>query len=99
MDFTLSERETYFRDRVREFIAKEIAPRQAEHDRQHHEGDPWKVIPVIEEVKAKAREAGLWNFFMPPHSGQQHVDDTFQFEGTQLTNLEYVLCAEEMGRV
>ncbi|WP_288456789.1 acyl-CoA dehydrogenase family protein [uncultured Sphingomonas sp.] len=99
MDFTLSERETYFRDRVREFIAKEIAPRQAEHDRQHHEGDPWKVIPVIEEVKAKARAAGLWNFFMPPHSGQQHVDDTFQFEGTQLTNLEYALCAEEMGRI
>ena len=99
MDFTLNDRETYFRDRVREFIQTQIVPRQAEHDRQHHEGDPWKVIPVIEEVKARAKEAGLWNLFMPPHSGQVHVDESFAFEGTQLTNLEYALCAEEMGRV
>lgn len=99
MDFTLTERETYFRDRVKAFIDAEIAPRQAEYHEQAHSGDKWKVIPVIEEVKAKAREAGLWNFFMPPHSGQQHVDDTFKFEGTQLTNLEYALCAEEMGKI
>ncbi|WP_375394791.1 acyl-CoA dehydrogenase family protein [uncultured Sphingomonas sp.] len=99
MDFTLSERETYFRDRVKEFIDTNIRPRQAEYDEQHHEGDRWKVIPVIEEVKAKAKTAGLWNFFMPPHSGQTHVDDSFVFEGTQLTNLEYALCAEEMGKV
>ena len=98
MDFTLSERETYFRDRVRDFIAREIAPRNEEYHRQEHEGDRWKVIPVIEEVKAKAKAAGLWNLFMPPHSGQTHVDDSFAFEGTQLTNLEYALCAEEMGR-
>ncbi|ANC85658.1 acyl-CoA dehydrogenase family protein [Sphingomonas sp. NIC1] len=99
MDFTLSERETYFRDRVRQFIDSEIRPRQAEHDAQEHEGDRWKVIPVIEECKAKAKAAGLWNFFMPPNSGQTHVDDTFAFEGTQLTNLEYALCAEEMGKI
>ncbi|MDF2495136.1 acyl-CoA dehydrogenase family protein [Sphingomonas sp.] len=99
MDFTLSERETYFRDRVKVFIDAEIAPRQEEYNQQSHSGDRWKVIPVIEEVKEKAKAAGLWNFFMPPHSGQQHVDDTFEFEGTQLTNLEYALCAEEMGKI
>ena len=99
MDFTLSERETYFRDRVRQFIDSEIRPRQAEHDAQEHEGERWKVIPVIEDCKAKAKAAGLWNFFMPPNSGQTHVDDTFEFEGTQLTNLEYALCAEEMGKI
>ena len=99
MDFTLSERETYFRDRVKAFIDTEIRPRQDEHDQQHHDGDRWKVIPVIEAVKAKAKAEGLWNFFMPPHSGQTHVDDSFAFEGTQLTNLEYALCAEEMGKV
>ena len=99
MDFTLSERETFFRDRVRDFIEREIAPRNDEYHQQSHEGDRWKVLPVIEEVKAKARAAGLWNFFMPPHSGQTHVDDSFAFEGTQLTNLEYALCAEEMGRL
>jgi len=99
MDFTLSERETYFRDRVKTFIDQNIRPRQDDYDRQSHEGDRWKVIPVIEEMKAKTKAAGLWNFFMPPHSGQSHVDDSFEFEGTQLTNLEYALCAEEMGKV
>ncbi|WP_404368934.1 acyl-CoA dehydrogenase family protein [Sphingomonas sp. MMS24-J45] len=99
MDFTLSERESYFRDRVRTFIDQNIRPRQAEFEEQHHTGERWKVIPVIEEMKEKAKAAGLWNFFMPPHSGQTHVDDTFEFEGTQLTNLEYALCAEEMGKI
>jgi acyl-CoA dehydrogenase len=99
MDFTLSERETYFRDRVRDFIDQNIRPRQADYDQQAHEGERWKVIPVIEEMKEKAKAAGLWNFFMPPHSGQTHVDDSFEFEGTQLSNLEYALCAEEMGKI
>ena len=99
MDFTLSERETYFRDRVKGFIDQHIRPRDHEYHQQHDEGERWKVIPVIEEVKKRAKAEGLWNFFMPPHSGQTHVDETFEFEGTQLTNLEYALCAEEMGKV
>ncbi|MBY0583734.1 MAG: acyl-CoA dehydrogenase family protein [Sphingomonas sp.] len=99
MDFTLSERETYFRDRVKDFIDREIRPRNDEYHAQEHEGERWKVIPVIEEVKVKAKAAGLWNFFMPPQSGRSHVDDSFEFEGTQLTNLEYALCAEEMGKI
>ncbi|KRC82011.1 acyl-CoA dehydrogenase family protein [Sphingomonas sp. Root241] len=99
MDFTLSERETWFRDRVKSFIDGEIRPRDGEYRAQQKEGDRWKVLPVIEEMKAKAKAAGLWNFFMPPHSGQAHVDDSFAFEGTQLSNLEYALCAEEMGRL
>ena len=99
MDFTLSDRERYYRDRVRTFIAEKISPRSAEHDEQHHTGERWKVIPVIEELKPVARSEGLWNLFMPPNSGQRHVDEGFAFEGTQLSNLEYALCAEEMGRV
>lgn len=99
MDFTLNERETYFRDRVKAFIDTHIRPRDGEYHQQQREGDRWKVLPVIEDVKAEAKAAGLWNFFMPPHSGQRHVDDSFEFQGTQLTNLEYALCAEEMGRI
>ncbi len=98
MDFTLTERETYFRDRVRGFIDQHIVPRTPEYVAQVREGERWKVIPVIEELKPVAKAQGLWNFFMPPHSGQTHVDDSFEFEGTQLTNLEYALCAEEMGK-
>ena len=99
MDFTLNERETFFRDRVKAFIDQNIRPRQADYEAQSKAGDRWKVIPVIEEMKEKAKAQGLWNFFMPPQSGRTHVDDTFEFEGTQLTNLEYALCAEEMGKV
>ncbi|MDB5676054.1 MAG: acyl-CoA dehydrogenase [Sphingomonas bacterium] len=99
MDFTLNERETFFRDRVKTFIDQNITPRQGDYEAQSKSGDRWKVIPVIEEMKEKARAQGLWNFFMPPQSGRTHVDDTFEFEGTQLTNLEYALCAEEMGKV
>ncbi len=99
MDFTLSDRESYFRDRVRAFIDERIRPRYADYVAQSRQGDRWRVNSVIEELKPVARDAGLWNLFMPPHSGQAHVDDGFAFEGTQLTNLEYALCAEEMGRM
>jgi alkylation response protein AidB-like acyl-CoA dehydrogenase len=99
MDFSFTERETYFRDRVKAFIDEQIRPRQGDYDAQAHSGERWKVLPVIEEMKEKTKAAGLWNFFMPPHSGQNHVDDSFVFEGTQLSNLEYALCAEEMGKV
>jgi acyl-CoA dehydrogenase len=99
MDFTLNERETYWRDRVRTFIDQNIRPNTAECARQHQVGDRWKVIPIVEEMKAKAKAAGIWNLFMPPSSGHPHVDDTVEFEGPGLTNMEYALCAEEMGRV
>ena len=99
MDFTLTDRETHFRDLVRTFIDERIRPRHADYIAQLHQGDRWKVLPVIEELKPAARAAGLWNLFMPPHSGRAQVDDSFAFGGTQLSNLEYALCAEEMGRL
>nr|WP_314435200.1 acyl-CoA dehydrogenase family protein [uncultured Brevundimonas sp.] len=99
MDFQLSDRETHFRDRVKAFIDTRIRPRHADYLAQQREGERWKVIPVIEEMKVQAKAEGLWNLFMPPTSGAPHVDDSFVFEGTQLSNLEYALCAEEMGKV
>ena len=99
MDFTLTERESYFRDRVKTFIDTRIRPRTSDFHAEANSGERWKVNRVLEEVKLQARAEGLWNFFMPPQSGRAHVDDRFEFEGTQLTNLEYALCAEEMGRV
>jgi alkylation response protein AidB-like acyl-CoA dehydrogenase len=99
LEFDLSQRQRLYRDRVRTFIDTEIRPRAAEHCRQTQEGERWKVLPVVEELKARARTAGLWNLFMPPRSGRGHVDDSFAFHGPELTNLEYALCAEEMGRI
>jgi acyl-CoA dehydrogenase len=99
MDFTLTERQAYWRDRVRDFIEKHVRPRDHDYHAQQAEGSRWKVLPVIEEEKARAKAAGIWNLFMPPESGRIPVDDSFEFDGPGLTNLEYALCAEEMGRI
>ncbi len=99
MDFDLTERQSHFRDRVREFIDAHVRPRQTDYPREIATGDRWQPLRLIEELKLKAREAGLWNLFMPPGGALAHVDETFEFEGEQLTNLEYALCAEEMGRI
>ena len=99
MDFELSERQRHFRDRVRAFMNEHIRPRAADYAAQHSSGDPWHPIPLIEELKPKARAAGLWNLFMPPAPAIPQVDDSFEFEGEQLSNLEYAFCAEEMGRI
>jgi alkylation response protein AidB-like acyl-CoA dehydrogenase len=62
-------------------------------------GDRWKVLNVVEEEKARAKAAGIWNLFMPPQGANPHLDSSVEFDGPKLTNLEYALCAEEMGRV
>src|SRR3954465_1078235 len=99
MDFDLTERQAFYRDRVRDFIETRIRPRVGEIKADHETGDRWQPVEVIEELKPKAKAAGLWNLFMPPGQALRHVDESFEFEGTQLTNLEYALCAEEMGRI
>jgi acyl-CoA dehydrogenase len=99
MDFSLTERQAYYRDRVRDFVETRIRPRHADFKAEHASGDRWRPHQVIEELKPEAKAAGLWNLFMPPGQALKHVDENFEFEGTQLTNLEYALCAEEMGRI
>jgi acyl-CoA dehydrogenase len=99
MDFDLTERQAFYRDRVRDFIETRIRPRSGEIKADHAAGDRWQPHAVIEALKPEAKAAGLWNLFMPPGQALRHVDESFEFEGTQLTNLEYALCAEEMGRV
>ncbi|WP_114228516.1 MULTISPECIES: acyl-CoA dehydrogenase family protein [Sphingomonas] len=99
MDFDLTDRQAHFRDRVRQFIDDHVRPAVPGLAAELNEGDRWHHLEGIEPLKAKARAAGLWNLFMPPGGALQHVDESFAFEGEQLTNLEYALCAEEMGRV
>jgi len=94
MDFDLSERQRHWRDRVIAFTDKHIEPAVETYHQQEKQGDRWKVIPVLEELKKKARAEGLWNMFMPPND---HEDD--EFRGAGLTNLEYALCSEHMGRI
>lgn len=100
MDFEPTDRQKYWRDRVRQFIEDHVRPRDGEYKAECATGERWKVIQTIEQEKARAKAAGLWNLFMPPrNSGHHHVEDSFVFDGPGLTNLEYALCAEEMGRI
>ncbi|MEP2988366.1 MAG: acyl-CoA dehydrogenase family protein [Parasphingorhabdus sp.] len=100
MDFDLTEKQEYWRNRVRDHIETHLKPRVGDYKKEDASGDRWKVIQTIEEEKVKAKEAGIWNLFMPPSNPNlPHVDDRFEFEGPGLTNMEYALCAEEMGRL
>ncbi len=99
MDFDLTDRQRFWRDRVRDHLAAHVFPREGDYHAQQREGERWKILPVVEEEKARAKAAGIWNLFMPPSAGRVPVDDSFEFDGPGLTNLEYALCAEEMGRV
>ena len=100
MDFEPTERQAYWAGRVRDFIEKEIRPNMDVYKQQDADGDRWKVIQIIEDKKKLAKEAGIWNLFMPPRNdSHHHVDESYEFDGPGLTNLEYALCAEEMGRI
>lgn len=94
MDFNMSDRQREWLDRVRSFMTKHVRPAEPIYRKQDETGDRWKEIPILEELKEKARAEGLWNMFMPP---SEHEDD--EFRGAGLTNLEYASLAEEMGRV
>jgi acyl-CoA dehydrogenase len=101
MDFDLTPKQRDVRDRVKAFMEEHIIPAIPDYEAEMNVvgAERWKVIQTVERLKQKAKAAGLWNMFMPPHSGQTHVDDSFEFEGLQLTNLEYSLVAEELGKV
>ena len=74
--------------RLRAFMAEHIYPNEKLYYQQKTEGDRWAHIPLVDELKAKAKAAGLWNLFLPE---SRH--------GAGLTNLEYAPLCEEMGRV
>jgi acyl-CoA dehydrogenase len=89
MDFAYSDKVQALRERVGAFMDAHIFPNEpVYHAQQAGLADRWQPVPVVEELKAKAREAGLWNLFLPNSA-----------YGAGLTNLEYAPLAELMGRV
>jgi acyl-CoA dehydrogenase len=79
VDFAPSARAADLTERVRAFLAEEVEPAEHDYHRDLAEarrtGDPWQPLPLIEELKAKARERGLWNLFLPAsHGGLSNVD-------------------------
>ena len=92
MDFSYSPKTQALRERVMAFMDEHIFPNE---QRYHQEqaantaaGNRWQPLPLIEELKPKARAAGLWNLFLPESE-----------RGSGLTNQEYAPLAELMGRV
>lgn len=93
MDFSPSPRAADLTARVAAFIAEEIEPVEASYHadlaEQRRSGDPWQPLPLIDELKTKARAAGLWNLFLPLGHEQY---------GEGLSNVDYAPLAEQMGR-
>ncbi|GJE10256.1 MULTISPECIES: acyl-CoA dehydrogenase family protein [Methylobacterium] len=93
MDFNLSQSQTHWLGRVRAFIADAIVPAAAAVAAERAASRA--PAPTMERLKERARAEGLWNLFLPPSPGH----DTDAYRGAGLTNLDYALCAEAMGRV
>jgi len=95
MSFEQSQKSKEWMERIGAFMDEHIYPAIPVFHRQSAEIDRWKeTAPVFEQLKAKARAAGLWNIFMPP---SEHDDEFFSSVG--LSNVEYAPIAELMGRV
>jgi acyl-CoA dehydrogenase len=89
MDFEHSSKVKDLIERLEAFMDEYIYPNQDKVEQQIAAmGDNWTPIPVVEWLKPKAREAGLWNLFLPESD-----------LGAGLTNLEYAPLCEIMGRV
>ena len=87
MDFGYSPKVKELRERVDAFMQEHVFPAEATFHQQVAEGDRWQPTAIVEELKVKARAAGLWNLFLPESD-----------LGAGLTNLEYAPLAELMGR-
>jgi acyl-CoA dehydrogenase len=88
MDFTPSQRCSEFKERLTAFMDEHIYPAEELYQRQLREaGDGRHQPPIMEELKTRAREAGLWNMFLP--------DATL---GAGLSNSDYAPLAEILGR-
>jgi acyl-CoA dehydrogenase len=88
MDFQPSERCVQFQERLNAFMDEHVYPAEAVYEREIAEaGDPHHQPRVMEELKALAKQAGLWNMFLPD---AEH--------GAGLSNSDYAPLAEILGR-
>jgi len=88
VDFQLSAKSQDYLKRLGAFMDAHVYPNEERFYQQLKDGERWSDPPLLEELKSKARAAGLWNLFLP--------DST---HGAGLSNLEYAPLCEMMGRV
>jgi acyl-CoA dehydrogenase len=86
----MSPRAKELHHQVAAFMAEHIIPNEKLYEQQLHEdpAQPFRVPPIMETLKARAKSQGLWNLFLPDSK-----------HGAGLSNLEYAPLAEEMGKV
>src|SRR5690349_9969143 len=93
MDFSYTPKVEALRAQLLAFFDEFVLPRQAEFDAEalahRRAGKPWVASALVESLKAKAREAGWWNLFLPRSERAPQG----------LSNLEYAPLCEIMGRV
>jgi len=89
MDFEYSDKVKYLQAQVQEFMDAHVYPNEKVYEEQLGSGEQrWTTVPpIMDELKAKAKEKGLWNLFLPESD-----------RGAGLTNLEYAPLCEIMGR-
>jgi acyl-CoA dehydrogenase len=87
MKFEYSDKVKGLQRELKAFMDEHIYPNEQTFHEQIREGDRWQPVSIIEELKQKARSAGLWNLFLPESE-----------YGAGLTNLEYAPLCEIMGR-
>lgn len=88
MSFDPSPKTAALIERLTRFMQAHVYPNETRFARQVATGDRWQPVQLMEELKAEARGAGLWNLFLPESD-----------RGAGLTNLEYAPLCEIMGRI
>jgi len=89
MNFDYSEKCQQALTQLRAFMNEHIHPNEEAYYRQHAELETrWETPPLMEELKQKAKAAGLWNLFLPESE-----------RGAGFSNVDYAPLCEEMGRV
>jgi acyl-CoA dehydrogenase len=87
MEFAYSPKVNALRERLEAFMTEHIYPNEVRYYQEAECLGPWRLYPVVEELKPRARAAGLWNLFLPESD-----------HGAGLTNLEYAPLCEITGR-
>jgi acyl-CoA dehydrogenase len=87
MNFDFSEKVKSLQKKLQGFMDEHIYPNEQRFEKETEQADRWRPSRIIEELKPKARAAGLWNLFLPESE-----------DGAGLTNLEYAPLCEIMGR-